>query len=85
MYRMTVSDLLALPDANGELMRSVVAQARQAEWYPGLLDHMRGHGQVVPVCVIGGVFRNGGHRLAAAQELGWEQMDVSPDPRYQAD
>lgn len=47
--------------------------------YGALRESMRTHGQTVPLAVNAGYLLNGGHRVAMAEDEGWDGMHVSSD------
>jgi hypothetical protein len=55
-------------------------EVREHEKYAAVRDSMRDTGQTTPIRVEGNDLHGGHHRIAAAQELGWES--VSADVKY---
>jgi hypothetical protein len=48
-------------------------------FYPELVESVRRNGVHMPVLIVDGVFENGHHRVAAAQDLGLTEIPYTTD------
>lgn len=84
MRTISLDELLEMPsyDAEGyggEKVKDILDRKRGDEFYPELVESIREHGMQAPVMVVEGMFRNGHHRVAAAQDLGWAEVPYTDD------
>lgn len=61
---------------------AVLPDKRRDSWYPELVEDIRIHGLRTPIWINNGEINDGCHRIAAAQDLGIQQVpctDEAPD------
>lgn len=79
-----LTDVLALHSWEAEMndisLTELLQHKREDEWYEELKDSMRRHGVSVPILVTDKGFEHGCHRVAAAVDLGWKEIDYTDDP-----
>lgn len=70
------------PEERDFRVSAVLADKRKDPWYPELLEDIRVHGFRTPIWIDKEEVNDGGHRIAAAQDLGIEHLlctDEEPD------
>jgi hypothetical protein len=60
-------------------VRDVLGVKRMDPQYSDLLDSIRHHGIAIPVLIYGKAVHNGGHRIAAAEDLGMTELPWCSD------
>lgn len=67
--------------AEGQIstVRETLDLKRADPEYPDLLDSIRHHGIYLPVLAYGRTLHNGGHRIAAAVDLGLTEIPICND------
>lgn len=58
-------------------VRETFPVKRGYDHYPELLESMKRYGQDAPILIINGSVMNGHHRIAAAIELGWPEIEYT--------
>lgn len=84
MHTIPLSELLEMPSTDaegygGRKVKDILDRKRSDEFYPELVESIREHGIYAPVMVRNGVFHNGHHRVAAAQDLGLTDVPYTSD------
>ena len=70
------------PDMLDFRVAAVLTDKRKDPWYPALVEDIRVHGLRVPIWIHEGEINDGCHRIAAAQDLGIQELpctDEAPD------
>lgn len=60
-------------------VREILDLKRSDPEYADLVDSIRHHGIGIPVLIYGRMVHHGGHRIAAAQDLGLEEIPWTDD------
>lgn len=97
LYTLTLAELLEMdacdavggdyvmpddPDDPDFRAAAMLPDKRRDPWYPALLEDIRAHGLRTPIWIHNGEIQDGGHRIAAAQDLGIDTLpctDEAPD------
>lgn len=79
-----LSDVLEMPsfelgDDKEQKVRELLDLKRSDDFYPDLVESVFDNGICNPVLIINGVFINGHHRVAAAMDLGLEEIPFTSE------